>query len=380
MPQEVEAREIGVYGGTSTYQSIGETLVESRDLEVQDPAEDEQNEPPIEYSIKVYPADFTLEVLHNKINKETIIFPEFQRNYVWNIRQASRLIESFIIGLPVPQIFLYTDENEKLRVIDGRQRLQSIHYFFKGTFIDSRGTEKKFRLDGLNKHSLFFEKSFEDLSSIYQERLQNAVLRAMIVDQLKPDDTTSMYHIFERLNTGGTKLTDQEVRNAVYHGSFSKFLNSINTYPNWRAILGKQNPDQRQKDTQLILRYMSLYHESENYTKPMRDFLSTFMKKYRKPDKKFLKQEKKRFETTCDLIVEHLGIKRPLNPSGSLNAAVFDSIFVSFAKNHTTIPDNIKVKIESLITNKEFVDLVDSATTDPPTVRKRLEMANSLFV
>ena len=348
---------------------------------MQDPAEDEQNDPPVEYSITVYPADFTLEVLHNKINKNTIIFPEFQRNYVWNIKQASRLIESFIIGLPVPQIFLYTDENGKMRVIDGRQRLQSINYFFKGIFVDPRGIEKKFQLDGLNKHSPLFEKCFEDLSSRHQELLQNAVLRAMVVNQHKPDDTTSMYHIFERLNTGGTKLTDQEVRNAVYHGSFSKFLNSINYYHNWRIILGKENPDKKQRDKQLILRYMSLYHESKNYTKPMRDFLSTFMKKYRNPSKEFLRQERERFEATCDLIIKHLGTKRPLNPTRPLNAAVFDSIFVSFAKNLTTIPDDIKDRTKLLIMNNDFLDLVDSATTDPLTVSKRLQMANSrLFI
>ena len=377
MLQEVGAAGLDVRSDPSHHNPNEMPQVDLEDLKVQDPAENEPNNPPVEYSITVYPADFTLEVLHNKINRNTITYPKFQRNYVWSIKQASRLIESFLIGLPVPPIFLYTDENEKMHVIDGRQRLQSIIYFFKGTFVNCRGIEKKFQLDSLNKHSQFFEKCFEDLSSTHRERLQNAVLRAMVVKQHKPDDTTSMYHIFERLNTGGTRLTDQEVRNAVYHGSFSEFLDLINRYDNWRIILGKKNFDQKQKDKQLILRYMSLYHDEKNYTKPMRDFLSTFMKKYRNANNEFLKQEERQFKATCDLIVKHLGTKRPLNPTGPLNAAVFDSIFVSFAKNLNTVPTDIRSRIKSLIEDTEFLDLVGSATTDQPTVEKRLEMANS---
>ena len=350
---------------------------ESEELIVRDPAEGEKNEPPIEYLITVYPADFTLEVLYAKMKKGGIVFPEFQRNYVWNIRQASRLIESFIMGLPVPPIFLYTDETEKKIVIDGRQRLQSIRYFFDGVFGESDSNPKVFRLDGINEKSPLSKKRFVDLDSVIQERLQNAVLRTMVVTQHKPNDATSMYHIFERLNTGGTKLTDQEVRNAVYYGDFSKFLNKINKYSNWRAILGKTNPDQKQKDTQLILRYMSLYHGSANYKKPMRDFLSKFMETHRYPENSFLEQEKCRFEKTCDLIIKHLGSKRPLNSSGPLNAAVFDAIFVAFAKNCNSIPEDISGRIKSLVQNKEFIELVDSATTDPLTVNKRLRMANS---
>ncbi len=344
---------------------------------VKDPAEDEDDEPPTEYSITVHPADFTLEVLHTKLKKKTIIFPKFQRNYVWTMKQASRLIESFIIGLPVPPIFLYADENENLRVIDGRQRLQSIFYFFDGTFREPSGTTKDFQLDGLNKKSPLFKQRFQDLSSTQQERLQNAVLRAIIVTQLKPDDTTSMYHIFERLNTGGTKLTDQEVRNAVLHGKFSDFLNQVNAYPNWRLIIGKTNPDHRQRDTQLILRYMSLYHNISNYKKPMRDFLTKFMKSHRNDGDDFFKQEEERFKLTCDLIVRHLGKNRPLNPTGTLNVAIFDSIFIAFAKNKNPIPRDVSARARSLINNLDFVELVDSATTDPPTVTKRLQLANS---
>ena len=105
--------------------------------------------------IVTYPADYTLEVLIGKFNK-TILVPGFQRKYVWTIKQASRLIESFLLGLPVPAIFLYVDpvKNTYL-VVDGQQRLMSIAYFFDGYFgePDGKGNRAIFRLQGLNDKS-----------------------------------------------------------------------------------------------------------------------------------------------------------------------------------------------------------------------------------
>ena len=96
--------------------------------------EDYESAPP-DYEINTYPADFTLEVLHQKWKAEDIEIPSFQRQFVWKQVQASKLIESFLIGLPVPAVFLYTErKSQKFLVIDGQQRLRSIFYFFEGFF------------------------------------------------------------------------------------------------------------------------------------------------------------------------------------------------------------------------------------------------------
>src|SRR6266702_8126606 len=86
---------------------------------------DDENSPSLEFTIATYPTDFTLEILAQKLAKEEIEIPPFQRGFVWSKAQASLLIESFMMGLPVPQIFLYTDEDQKLLVVDGQQRLKS---------------------------------------------------------------------------------------------------------------------------------------------------------------------------------------------------------------------------------------------------------------
>jgi len=169
---------------------------------------------PSAYEVITYPADFTLEGLVNKYKKGTMIVPGFQRNYVWNIKQASRLIESFLLGLPVPAIFLFTDatKNEQL-VLDGQQRLKTLVYFFEGLFAEeTSGRRKVFKLIGLNENSPYRNKTYKDLEETDQaafNKLNDSVLRAFVVKQITPDGNTSVYHIFERLNTGGTQLVGQ---------------------------------------------------------------------------------------------------------------------------------------------------------------------------
>lgn len=248
--------------------------------------EDYESAPPA-YQITTYPADFTLEVLHQKWKAGDILIPEFQRSFIWKQVQASKLIESFLVGLPVPAVFLYTErKSQKFFVIDGQQRLKSIFYFIEGYFgPETRDTRRVFKLS-LSQDSMFNGRAFEGLGEEDQRRIKNAVLRAYVVQQLDPADDTSMYHIFERLNTGGTLLTNQEIRNCIYHGSLIEFLDDINKDPAWRAILGKKVPDTHKKDIELLVRFFAMRNISA-YKKPMKDFLSKFIKKTRMSQRKY---------------------------------------------------------------------------------------------
>src|SRR4030042_4457426 len=255
---------------------------------------------PVEFEIATYPADYTLQVLFQKWKSEDIVIPKFQRGFVWKISQASRLIESFMLGLPVPQIFIYTDPEQKSLVVDGQQRLKSIFFFFEGFFgeEDKLGKRKVFKLEGINENSKWLNKTFNDFSEPDKRKLKNSVLRAIIIKQLNPEDDTSVYHIFERLNTGGTLLKNQEVRNCVYLGKLNDLLQELNKYPVWRKLLGKPILDSRQKDIELVLRNIALYHWSKDYRRPMKDFLSSFMTRNRNPSEKMIEHERERFKKT----------------------------------------------------------------------------------
>jgi uncharacterized protein with ParB-like and HNH nuclease domain len=120
---------------------------------------------PSDYEISTYPADFTLEVLHQKWRNNEIHIPEFQRAFMWKPAQSSKLIESFLVGLPVPPVYVYAERrSQDYLVIDGQQRLKSVFYYLEGFFgEDSRGNRQVFRLTGLNEASRFKEKAFSDL-------------------------------------------------------------------------------------------------------------------------------------------------------------------------------------------------------------------------
>jgi uncharacterized protein with ParB-like and HNH nuclease domain len=203
------------------------------------------------------------------------------------IEQASRLIESFLMGLPVPQVFLYVNADDQLEVIDGQQRIMSVKYFFDGFFgeEDDKGRRQVFKLKDLSERSEYNGKRFDDLSSKDQRKLRNSTLRAINIKQLKPSlRNDSVFHIFERLNTGGTQLKPQEIRNAVYRGAIVDQLGLINETPGWRDILGIARADRNQKDVELVLRLFSLFEIWNDYEKPMLRYLNQIMDRERKFD------------------------------------------------------------------------------------------------
>lgn len=338
---------------------------------------------PATYEVITYPADFTLEGLVSKYKKGSMTVPGFQRNFVWNIKQASRLIESFLLGLPVPSIFLFTDEvNHEQLVIDGQQRLMSVVYFFDGYFgeADKGGRRKVFKLTGLHEKSPYHNKTYADLEETDQaafNKLNDSVLRAFVIKQITPHGNTSVYHIFERLNTGGTQLVGQEIRNCVYHGPFNDLLCELNNYESWREIFGSTSPHKRQKDVELILRFFALYENGDSYERPIKDFMSNFMRvnQYMSIEKQNIFSSL--FKTTCDKVVSYLG-EKPFHIWSGLNVAVYDSVFTTLAKN--SFSDNLKVRFEQLKNDDDFVKGVRGATADESIIELRMSLARKYLV
>ena len=185
------------------------------------------------YDITSYGIDFDVDGLVKRLKRGDIYIPPFQRDYVWKMPEASRFIESLLLGLPVPGVFLAQDQDTgKMLVIDGQQRLMSLMYFYTGEFkpIEGAKTKRIFRLSKVK--SKYDGKSYEELESKDRINLDNSVIHATIVKQESPaEDDTSIYHIFERLNSGGRKLTPQEIRVAVYHGRLIEMVKELNELP-----------------------------------------------------------------------------------------------------------------------------------------------------
>jgi hypothetical protein len=323
------------------------------------------------YRILSFPADFTLKGLHDKFLADEIVIPPFQRQYVWNVERASKLIESFLLGLPVPGVFLYREKkSQKLIVIDGQQRLVSVFGFFDGKFPT---TGKRFYLKGVRP--TWDGKTYAKLADADQIRLRDSVLRATIIEQVDPADHSSMFHIFERLNTGGVSLRPQEIRNCIHQGSFNDLLKTLNGLDVWRDIVGSEKADKRMRDIELILRFLALLYEHQNYRKPMKDFISDFMARNKEASKSKLEEFKEVFISTVDKVRESLG-RRPFHIKAGLNAAVFDSVMVAFGTGKSKNPSDIKSRYKALLENEAYESYISTATTDVDTVKARIALAS----
>ena len=352
------------------------------DNQVVDETTEDESVAQIEYDITSYGADYDIEGLVRRLERDNIIVPNFQRDYVWSQPEASRFIESLLLGLPVPGVFLAREaETEKLLVIDGQQRLKSLQFFYKGIFDpdeDSK-TSKVFHLKKVQEH--FEGKTYEDLDTIDQERLNNSILHATIIKQDKPsNDNTSIYHIFERLNTGGRKLVPQQIRNVVYHGQFIDLLKHLNSYKTWREIFGKKN--KFLKDQELILRFLALYFDSSNYKSPMKEFLNTFASKNQNGELVDLATCEDLFRKAIDAVYEALGT-RGFRLERVFNAAVFDSVMVGIARRlkDASAPSSeiIKNQYDALLAQADYFQAVSLATANERTVRTRIELATQAF-
>ncbi len=292
------------------------------------------------FTISSYGADYPVDGLVKRIQRQDIYIPDFQRAYVWKWEQASRFIESLLRGLPVPGIFLAKEPiANRLMVIDGQQRLKTLQYLYegRGRFADTE--EISFHLRQVGK--AFEGQTYEDLSANDRRRLDDAIVPATIVRQEEPEVLdglpTSLYYIFERLNTGGTQLEPQEIRSAIYYGEFNTALAELNQYQPWQRIFqGKADakaPDitKRLKDCELILRFLALYFDLDNYNDSMKDFLTNFMRSNRHLKRYSKSLMEQAFYPTIDVVCAALG-ESAFRPRRGLNSAVLDAVMVGIAR------------------------------------------------
>lgn len=348
------------------------------DDDVELSVEDENDEVPhVEFDISVSPSDPTLELIVQQIEREDIIIPFYQRKYVWKIEQASRLIESFLMGLPVPQVFLYVNSEDQLEVIDGQQRLMSVKYFMEGFFgdEDAKGARKVFKLRGLSERSEYNGRTYKELSPKDQRKIRNSTLRAINIKQQNPvEGSDSVFHIFQRLNTGGTLLRPQEIRNAVYRGNIVERLTELNSLPEWQQILGLKQPDKNQKDVELVLRLFSLFEVWQEYEKPMLKYLNSKMKENRAFDSERAAIFEVRFPACVSAVAEC--IEKPFRPNKVINSAVLESVMIALLEMDDLIQlIGLQDKYLSLLDNVEFIARISGSTTDTLMLRKRIEIA-----
>lgn len=342
--------------------------------EIIDQIEDEN--PPSRYNITSFGADYDVEGIVSKVGKGKIFIPPFQRNYVWSIQRASRFIESLILGLPVPGIFLSTDSvTNKLLIVDGQQRILSLQKFYSGLFEDG----KPFKLKGVVEE--LEGRTLNDLSEFDRNRLDESILHATVMKQEEPDDSdSSIYMIFERLNTGGVPLQPQEVRACVFYGDFNEFLCNITENKVWRSLFTTKNL--RMKEEELILRFFAFALDRNQYRGNYKYFLNDFMntnRNFKKYSKDMLEEM---FVSTLNFVVSALG-RNAFKISNQINAAIYDSVMIGswelLKKNSTPDKELFNQRYNGLLNSPDYKLYVESTTSGIVAVNGRIKKSIETF-
>ncbi|MDR0929986.1 MAG: DUF262 domain-containing protein [Oscillospiraceae bacterium] len=316
--------------------------------------------------------DFTLYQLREMVDANDLVTdPDYQRKYVYNDKQASLLVESILIGIPIPVIYLCEESEGVFSVIDGQQRITSFVRYLKNDFALTGLVQRK-DLNGLE---------FKNLDKATQRRLKSKALKAICLDR---DSQDLKFDIFSRLNLGAVKLKDQEVRNCVFRGSFNDMLKEIaKSNAHLRAMFHDAN--KRFAYEERILRFFAL-RDYLNLHGTYKQLMHAYMKTHQNDTSVDINRAKGLYTNIIDTVNQVLG-ENAFYASPSLrkfNGSVYDSIVIPFSYFQRSAiirnADKIRVKINEMKeTDKEYKEFVYVGTNAGRRVRGRMEKVMAIL-
>lgn len=255
-----------------------------------------------DYEIREWPIEVLVEKFTNgrAFDESEIFIPDYQREMVWTAKQQSRFIESILIKLPVPFIFAGDvgsgPRKGCLEIIDGSQRIRTLDNFLSD----------RLRLEGLTRLTGAVGMRFSDLSKPRQLRFKRSTVR--VIELTEHADEDARREMFDRLNSGGTKLTDMEVRLGVIDGPFMRFITEIAGMETFKALVPLSERNARRKEyEEFALRYFAYLNNYLNFKKSVDHFLTDYLRakneKFPKSDKN---QMRKEFERMLDFVGTHI--------------------------------------------------------------------------
>lgn len=321
-------------------------------------------------------------------DKRIHLTPEYQRNYIWDNKKASLLVESILLNIPIPVIYAAREPNENLswNIVDGLQRLNALQRFYNNDF-PLKGLEILSELNG---------KKYNTLNMKAKSYLDDANLRIVLLFEDSHPDIK--YDIFMRLNTGSVKLKPQELRNCLYRGSLNETLKEIVKDKNILSIMNLNAPHKRMDDIELVLRYIAIsenYNKTkgtlENYNGAMKSFLNDYMHKNQNISEKKLEEIKNKVILTMEKVFNIFGKKAfrkfeetSENISTRINLSLMDVIMISF-ENYSNEDllrnkDNIIDLYKNIaVTNKDFISAITTGTSSKSNIEARIKIWNDLF-
>ena len=341
--------------------------------------EAERNEPldltGDERRLVTQPYDLSVSSLVDDIDAGRLLLRmEYQRSYVWDDAKASRLVESLLLNVPIPVCYFAENEDGTLEVVDGQQRLQSIWRFISSKAPDA----ERLTLRGMTVLSELNDARFDRLSSRDQRRIQNRTVRCIVITEDSHADIK--FDVFERLNTGAVRLSDQELRNSIYRGVFNDALKETALFQPFQLALGGQLVS-RMDDCELVLRFVALADRLTAYKPPLRQFLSEYMREHRE-DVQHVALLLQRFQEVVSAAETVFGPDsfRRVNRAGAagrtVNKALYDAVMLSlyFADRTAVVnrKDEVVAALRTVLETPDFDALIGRATADRARVFGRI--------
>jgi hypothetical protein len=306
-----------------------------------------------------------------------IIQPDFQRNQVWKDTQKSKFIESIILNFPLPPIYLNETKESTFIVIDGLQRSTAIRQFYKG----------ELELIGLEALPKYNECKFKDLPEPLQSKFENKKLTVFVLKPSTP--MVVIYDLFNRINTGGTQLNRQEVRNCIFIGKSTKLLKELSEENCFKEAINLGVKDTRMKDREVVLRYLAFrwFDYKNEYTGDMSEYVESAMKKINKLDDSKIQKMKDDFVRVMKWSFEIWKYKNFRIPTeqtrGTINTAILESVcnYLS-SKNDDFLKKNavkIRKNYSALIDDAIYYEAVTKSTGNKAKVLDRFRIAHEIL-
>lgn len=318
--------------------------------------------------------DLTLSQLKEDVDAADIITnPDYQRKYVYDDKRASSLVESILIGIPIPVIYLCEEVDGRFTVIDGQQRIVSFVRYLKNDFA----------LVGLTKCTHLNGLFFKDLDKSIQRTLRQKSLKAIVINK---DSSDLKYEIFSRLNLGAVKLKDQEVRNCIYRGSFNNMLKEIAAENKTLKTLFHDD-NKRNSYEERILRFFAL-RDYLNLKGTFKKTMNSYMEQHANDDEATIKKLRDQYNGLIDIIKQVMGDDAffSLIPEKrkKFNGAVYDSIIIPFSyfnkRSLIQHSDEIRNSINNIkLFDKEYQNNTYVGTNAGPRVRGRIQLIINLI-
>ena len=345
------------------------------------------DEKPLFETVRVTKKDFSIYELFRKYTKKQLILEvDFQRKAVWGYKQKCELIESILMGLPLPIFYFKQQNNSTYVVVDGKQRLSTLFEFLNNGF----------SLKSLKILTFLNGKKFQDLRDelvIYQSQLEDYQVYSHVI--LPPTPDKILFDIFDRVNRGGTKLNKQEIRNALYHGRGLNMITSITESKEFeKATRIERKNDSRMRGSYLITRFLAFYlvfngllfkdGEKYEYTGDLDDLLEVSLVQLNRTSSEELEQLRRMTVNCLKMSSEILGrgaFRREANESKPINMNIFETTlyFMTLVKKENISFETINIGLQRVIKSEKYLEYIGNSRDNIGKVNGRFALMEQLF-